>query len=503
MFKLLATNNNIAKYLILFYERRSFMYTIGEISKIVNISTDTLRYYDEIGLLKPVQIDTFSKYRYYSDDQVKYILLIMELKQYGFTLDEIKNLMNCKDALIMQKAFCKRLEELEVEVTTIMHIISILTKRINEYKSEENIMNNKKTILIVDDIALVRFLLKNILEKYDYRIVGEAVTGLEAVEKYVELKPDLVIMDIVMPIMDGIYATQKIRERDEKAKIIMCSAMTQTVIAIESLIAGACGFLCKPFTEIKLINEVDNALSCSNHFDSVYLSKSLDQLQNKNYDILDKHKLLFQVEMDELIQLFCKKPDHINFDRFIIETTTSNSQSSTDHYMSLRDSNIGNHILSGLVEFFKELLENSVKINDSKINRQSYILRLCSIDQNLNLDTLSMIDNTAVIGIIKSTEQVLPIAIVPFQELMPDLVHDIYDYIYTGLHPILSDHAEYHKISGEEFRSTYDNVYPQVNILLELVTTDSKCLLCITIPHETLKTNEFCNRILQWKLKKL
>lgn len=72
------------------------MYTIGDVSKIVNISANTLRYYDEIGLLKPCMVQTNNQYRYYSDSQIKEITFILELKQYGFSLDEIKLLLQDK-----------------------------------------------------------------------------------------------------------------------------------------------------------------------------------------------------------------------------------------------------------------------------------------------------------------------------------------------------------------------------------------------------------------------
>jgi len=73
------------------------MYTIGEISKIVKISIDALRHYDEIGLLKPHFFDPSSRYRYYTADQVNEVFMIMEWKQYGFSLDAIRELMKCSD----------------------------------------------------------------------------------------------------------------------------------------------------------------------------------------------------------------------------------------------------------------------------------------------------------------------------------------------------------------------------------------------------------------------
>ena len=84
-----------------------------------------------------------------------------------------------------------------------------------------------KNILICDDAAFMRMMIKDILTKNGYNIVGEAENGAKAVEKYAELKPDLVLMDITMPEMDGIEALKKIKAADANASIIMCSAMGQ------------------------------------------------------------------------------------------------------------------------------------------------------------------------------------------------------------------------------------------------------------------------------------
>ena len=82
-----------------------------------------------------------------------------------------------------------------------------------------------KNILICDDAAFMRMMIKDILSKNGYNVAGEAENGAKAVEKYAELKPDLVLMDITMPEMDGIQALKKIKESDPSALVIMCSAM--------------------------------------------------------------------------------------------------------------------------------------------------------------------------------------------------------------------------------------------------------------------------------------
>lgn len=110
-----------------------------------------------------------------------------------------------------------------------------------------------KRVLIVDDAAFMRMLLKDIITKAGYEVAGEAANGAEAVEKYKELKPDVVTMDITMPEMDGITAIKKIKEIDPNAKIIVCSAMGQQAMVIEAIQAGAKDFIVKPFQHSRVI----------------------------------------------------------------------------------------------------------------------------------------------------------------------------------------------------------------------------------------------------------
>ena len=113
-----------------------------------------------------------------------------------------------------------------------------------------------KNILICDDAAFMRMMIKDILTKNGYNVVGEAENGLNAVEKYTETKPDLVLMDITMPEMDGIQALKKIKELDSGATVIMCSAMGQQAMVIESIQAGAKDFIVKPFQADRVIEAV-------------------------------------------------------------------------------------------------------------------------------------------------------------------------------------------------------------------------------------------------------
>jgi len=106
----------------------------------------------------------------------------------------------------------------------------------------------------------MRMMIKDILGKNGYQIVGEAENGTKAVEKYAELKPDLVIMDITMPEMDGIEAVKRIKAVDAGATIVMCSAMGQQAMVIEAIQAGAKDFIVKPFQPERVLEAVSKAI---------------------------------------------------------------------------------------------------------------------------------------------------------------------------------------------------------------------------------------------------
>ncbi|TWH48608.1 MULTISPECIES: response regulator [Sporomusa] len=115
-------------------------------------------------------------------------------------------------------------------------------------------------VLIVDDAAFMRMMIKDILSKNGYDVVGEAENGLKAVEKYQELKPDLTTMDITMPEMDGIAAVKEIKKMDASAIIIMCSAMGQQAMVIEAIQSGARDFIVKPFQPDRVLEAVRKAV---------------------------------------------------------------------------------------------------------------------------------------------------------------------------------------------------------------------------------------------------
>ncbi len=114
-------------------------------------------------------------------------------------------------------------------------------------------------ILVVDDAAFMRMMIKDILIKHGFEVVGEATNGLEAILRYKELNPDLVTMDITMPEMDGIAAVKQIRKMDPNARVIMCSAMGQQAMVLEAIQAGARDFIVKPFQADRVLDAVRKA----------------------------------------------------------------------------------------------------------------------------------------------------------------------------------------------------------------------------------------------------
>ena len=115
-------------------------------------------------------------------------------------------------------------------------------------------------VLIVDDAIFMRRMLKDIFASGEFEVVGEAKDGVEAVEKYKELTPDLVTMDIVMPFKSGIEATKEILVHDADATIVMCSALGQESLVIEAIDAGAADFIVKPFKEEDVRRVIGKAL---------------------------------------------------------------------------------------------------------------------------------------------------------------------------------------------------------------------------------------------------
>ncbi len=115
-------------------------------------------------------------------------------------------------------------------------------------------------VLIVDDLTFIKMVLKDLVEKAGFRVVGEASDGEEALRQFEEKRPDVVLMDITMPKMDGLTALQKILEKDPEAKVIMCSALGQQRLILQAIQLGAKDFIVKPFRPERVVGSIKKIL---------------------------------------------------------------------------------------------------------------------------------------------------------------------------------------------------------------------------------------------------
>ena len=116
------------------------------------------------------------------------------------------------------------------------------------------------TVLVCDDAIFMRTMISDILTQAGFEVIGEAENGVQAVERYDQLKPDLVTMDIVMPDMGGIEAVREICQKDPEARVLMCSAMGQQALVVEAIQAGAKDFVVKPFQPSRVLEAVQRVL---------------------------------------------------------------------------------------------------------------------------------------------------------------------------------------------------------------------------------------------------
>lgn len=115
-------------------------------------------------------------------------------------------------------------------------------------------------VLVVDDAAFMRMTIKKMIEPEGYNVAGEAGNGVEAVQKYMEIQPDIVLLDITMPEMNGVDALKRIKEFDPKAKVVICSAMGQQAMVAQAVQSGAKDFIVKPFEKDRLVAALKRAL---------------------------------------------------------------------------------------------------------------------------------------------------------------------------------------------------------------------------------------------------
>lgn len=117
-----------------------------------------------------------------------------------------------------------------------------------------------KKVLVVDDASFMRMMIKDILKKNSFTDVHEASDGMMAVDRYKEFQPDITLLDITMPNMDGLQTLKAIKAIDPDAKVIMCSAMGQESMVIDAIKSGALDFIVKPFQADRIIKAINKAL---------------------------------------------------------------------------------------------------------------------------------------------------------------------------------------------------------------------------------------------------
>lgn len=253
------------------------MYTVGELSKIVKISIDALRYYDEIGLLKPHQVDAKSRYRYYSADQVNELISIMEWKRCGFSLDAIGELLRCGDKGRLKDLYGMKLQQLSAERLGLERSMALLEERLQQLE-EESAMRTYQ-VLIIDDAPFMRQIMQDLIGNqgavYGFRVAGTAADGAEGIARFKELQPDLTIVDIGLPDMDGDQVVRRLKELQPAAAITMCSARGQLGNVLRSLQSGARQFVVKPFYPELLFKAMQSAVGTEGSADTEALAELL------------------------------------------------------------------------------------------------------------------------------------------------------------------------------------------------------------------------------------
>lgn len=232
-------------------------YSIGVLAKVVNLSADAIRYYEEIGLLKPHHVDQINRYRYYTAEQVSRIMEIMEWKECGLTLEEIGDMLSGADIEKQEEIFQLRLTDLQEKEAKLARSIRLLQERLAALKE---VSIEMKTVLIIDDSAFVRQCIADILQRQGWTVAESVPDGEQGLELYDWQKPDVVVLDIGLPGMDGIQVLKNIRQRDPHARVVMCSGRGTPEVVQECLMNGAVEFVAKPFLPNVLVDAVAAAM---------------------------------------------------------------------------------------------------------------------------------------------------------------------------------------------------------------------------------------------------
>ena len=459
------------------------MYTIGEISKIVNISANALRYYDEIGLIKPILIQNNNQYRYYSDIQIKDILLVLELKQYGFTLEEVKELLQNKNNMKYKLMLEEKHAKLYNEIARLKDSSILLEKRISEMSKEDDMKMKGGKILIVDDLALVRIMIKNIIEEYGYTVAGEATNGEQAIIAYEQLKPDLVIMNITMPVLDGIDAATKITEKHKDARIIICSAMSYAPLVLESIKAGARDFVSKPLSSLRLINAVARGFDDNDNFD-VERIEYISTMITKKWKDTSFNRPLKQEEIDTLIYKIIKEKEEDKFIYNFFSKINCDGTTVNEHAMSgpaIVDEKIIIHLKDKFTEISKELSSSlAFRFNtDCVIN----LLTVENITMGEFQKLMSKGNST---GVIKYKAPYSQIYIHLYGKIKneQEILKEILDFIAKNDNLILPNYNTVDMLLSSDHSKIFDEDYSTLLISFDIEFTKGyKGFVAISIPH--------------------
>gem|GEM_PF-71351 len=245
----------------------------------------------------------------------------MELKDCGFNLEEIKKILKLKDPVKIEKLFKKKKADLIIQSNKINSSLERVSNKLKLLKFTEG-TDMKEKILIVDDAGFMRMMVKDILTKNGYEVV-EAADGAEGIAKFKTEKPDLVLMDITMPVMDGLTAIEEIKKIDSSAKIVMLSAMSQRSYVIDSFFKGAVEFTAKPFQADKLVQTVKKVLETDIAIDTDELILRQNEYNAKAADkpvapkiIIDEQKLSGKIY--EALKECIDESHGVNYDELAI-----------------------------------------------------------------------------------------------------------------------------------------------------------------------------------------
>lgn len=459
------------------------MYTIGELSKIVKISANALRYYHEIGLLEPMVTHNDNQYRYYSDEQVKDIMFIIELKQYGFTLNEIKEIMQNKSNIKFKQMLEQKRIKLDNEMARLKSSSMLLEKRILKINMEEDLKMKGSKILIVDDLELARMMIRNIVEEYGYTFVGEASNGEEAIEAYEKLKPDLVIMDVIMPIMDGIEAAKQITNKYKDARIIMCSALSNIQVILDSMKAGARDFVSKPLSSFRLMNAVVRGFDVNYVLDKnkiEYISSIIKKNNNEKFLSIG----LNQEDIDILLSTVPEENENIiDF----LNKLGCKYVNNNEHSIS-KSSPLEEKIIITLKDKFVDMAKK-LTVNFSAKLGQEILVNLLTIESITLSEYKTLINDNSCIGSINYKTSIPPVYINLNGQLENEqvLLKELLNFARTNLLLANTNHDEVYISIGLDDLKMLDEDYKTVLISFKIeFEKGDKGFALISIPHSLL-----------------